>query len=388
MRRVLFQGSPIKKTYIAPGMSSAMLEMTPQLILQQTEEAEEELLMGFLFHCRPLSLSAEIQRTETSILPEPYEQDILLPDRMDPVRWWRALQLFEAIPVVNENILPLDLLLANLFLATRRHEPGSYVQMVTARALNALAPDQSYDEIMSRPVPIEIINLLVQLAEEGYELSSALYCVSDEIATGTVCWSRELERIGVKHPDWWQARHAARAGMSERYAPYLASYAAWRGYSYQPGIDQKKSIELHVIEQYLYEVVERGIEQQNGEGITVMLAIAREEIETDDLLELLEKQHPKQAATEKSQQIILQLILRPEPQQRMQEIVAWFVEHHMQEASTLDEVGNRQRDYLERLKQLYEQWEQPPIVHPLVSSEHFPVADRVSGGDQQQVCKA
>jgi hypothetical protein len=382
MRRVLFQGSPMKKTYMAPSMSPAMLEITPQMILQQTEEAEEELLMGFLFHCRPQSLSEETQRIETSILPEPYEQDTLLPDRMDPVRWWRALQLFEATPVVNENILPLDLLLANLFLATRRHEPGSYVQKVTARALRALAPDQSYDEIMSRPVPIEIINTLVQLAEEGYELSSALYCVSDEIAAGTVCWSKALERIGVKHPDWRQARHAARARMSEQYAPYLASYAAWRGYSYQPGIDQKKSIELHVIEQYLYEVVERGIEQQYGEGMTIMLAIARMEIETDDLLELLEKQHPKQAIAGQSPQTILQQILRPEPQQRMQEIVAWFVEYHIQEASTSDEVENRQRNYLEKLKQLYARWEQLPIVHPLVSSEHFPIADRVSRVDQ------
>lgn len=378
----------MKKTHIAPGMSSAMLEMTPQLVLQQTEEAEEELLMGFLFYCKPLALCEETLRTGTSILPEPYEQDTLLPGRMDPVRWWRALQLLEAIPVINENILPLKLLISDLFLATRRHEPGSYVQMATARALNALAPDQSYDEIMSRSVPIEIISMLVQLAEEGYDLSSALYCVSDEIAAGTVCWSRELERIGVKHPNWRQAWHAARARISEQYAPYLASYAAWRGYSYQPGIDQKKSIELHVIEQSLYEVVERGIEQQDGEAITVILAIAREQIETDDLLEQLEKQHPKQAASEKSHQIIIQLILRPEPQQRIQEIVAWFVEHHMQETSTPDEMENRQRDYLERLKQLYERWEQLPIVHPLVPSEHFPVADRVNGVDQQQVRKA
>jgi hypothetical protein len=381
MRRVLFQGTPMKKTHIAPSVPPVVLEMTPQLVLQQADEAEEEPLMGFLFHCRPLVLCEETLPTGTNILPKPFEQDALLPGRMDPIRWWRALQLFEAIPVVNEHLLPLKLLLSDLFLATRRHEPGSYVQKVTASARNTLSPDQSYDEIMRRPVPIEIINMLVQLAEEEYDMTSALHCVSDEIAAGTICWSQALERIGVKHPDWWQAWREERARISERYAPYLVSYAAWQGHHYQPGIEKKKSVELHVIEQCLSDVVERGIEQQYGEGITVMLAIAREKIETDNLLEHLERQ---QLASKEAIGQPHQPILRPEPQQRLQEITAWFVKHHTQEARTPDEVQARQRKYLETLEQLYARWDHLPIMYLLGSSGHAAQADGDSGTDQQR----
>jgi isopentenyldiphosphate isomerase len=169
--------------------------------------------------------------------------------------------------------------------------------------------------------------------------------------------------------------------LVERYAPYLRSYAALRRYHYQSGIEKKKSVELHVIELFLYHAVERGIEQMYGEGITVMLAMAREKIVTDDLIEQLERHRliRKEATGQPYQPI-----LRPEPQQRMQEIVAWFVKHHTQEASTPDEMEAMQRKYLETLEQLYEQWDHLPIKYPLASSEHAAQADEASGTDQQR----
>ncbi len=105
--------------------------------------------------------------------------------------------------------------------------------------------------------------------------------------------------------------------------------------------------------------VERDLEQQHGADIAALLGILRAEIETDDILEGLEKRHPDRSERHKP-------FTRPTPDQRFQDTVAWFVQSFKEEPVSGIPIRFSGVQYLETLHNLYQRWYRLPVVYPLV----------------------
>jgi len=192
---------------------------------------------------------------------------------------------------------------------------------------------------------------------------SVLY-VSDEIDAGTIRWSQELRRIGVKHPDYWRAYARAKAEIIVRYEPYLFAYAAHRKCPYERDPKQKGWGMIEV-EWQMVACVERDIEGQYGADIAALLGILKAEIGTDDILEDLEKRHPSRSERHKP-------FTRPTPDQRFHETVEWFVQGFTHEPVSGNPIRCSQEEYLETLHALYQRWDRLPVVHPLVLEPNEP----------------
>ena len=350
MRRDLFKGTTSTKTFDLFEHWSIEAEVTPSLIMRDAKGCwdEEEIRMGILLECRPLAV---LDGADEEASLEPFEEFNGHSVTLDPVRWWRVLQFLEVLPIIKE-----DLFHNGIYWGIDRDPDSSFKSDVDA--LRQAVGDQQYHEIMSRPVPQEMITLLIQMADEGLDVHSALYDVSDEIDAGTIRWSQELRRIGVKHPDYWRAYRSAKAEIIARYEPYLFAYAAHRKCPYERDWRQKGWIMLDV-ERQTVACVERDIEAQYGADIAALLGILKAEIGTDDILEDLEKRHPSRSERHKP-------FTRPAPDQRFQETVKWFVQGFTHEPVLGNPMCCSQEEYLETLHALYQRWDRLSVVHPLV----------------------
>jgi hypothetical protein len=354
MRRILFQGTPtvkVVKHYTHPNVEA---EVTPLIVIQDGKDAWEdnELHWGLVLQCTPRSVLADARYEQgenpTNAL-EPFEVNTTFSAWSNPVRWWRALQLLEAMPVLDHRNLDLGLWIAT----DRSDKDDTFAQDRIEELCSTFVAGYSYEEIMARPVPMEILQLTVQLVDEGLDMYGVQRDLTDEIEAGTIRWSQELKRIGVSHPDYRRAAQAAQAVVIERYETHLFSYAAFRECPYAHD-HNKKGFIMICIERCIYDLIEHGIEQY-GMDITAMIAILHEEITTDDILETLEKKHPRDHEGHKP-------YARPAPEERFSSVLTWMTEQFPQ-AGTLPP-----KDELDTLlHRLYEQWETMPVIQPLVS---------------------
>src|SRR5579859_2005075 len=227
-RRILFQGtSSVKqiKHYTHPYVEA---EVTPIAVIQEGKNVwgEDELLWGLVLQCVPRSVLADARYDEGEEqirALEPFEIDNTFSAWSNPTRWWRALQLLEAMPVLDHRNLGLD-----LWIATDRPDPeDTFEQRIIEELRSTLAEGYNYEEIMGRPVPLEMIQLTIRLVDEGQDMHGAQCDLTDEIEAGTIRWSQELKRIGVSHPDYRRAVQSALAEVIERYRDHLFSYAAF-----------------------------------------------------------------------------------------------------------------------------------------------------------------
>jgi len=165
MRRTLFKGTTSTKTFGLYKHERIEAEVMPSLIVREAKNCwdEEEIQMGILLECRPLVVQGGADE-EASL--EPFEEFNGHSAMLDPVRWWRALQFLEALPIIKD-----DLFYFGIWGIDR--DPDSSFRNYTDELRQAVG-DQQYDEIMSRPVPEVIITLLIQMADEGLDVDSAL----------------------------------------------------------------------------------------------------------------------------------------------------------------------------------------------------------------------
>lgn len=351
-RRILFQGTPTVKTVKHYSHLNVEAVVTPLVVLQDGKDAwgEDELCWGLVLQCIPQSVLENARAEEEDVVHalEPFEIDNTFSAWSNPVRWWRALQLLEAMPTLNHRNLGL-----NLWIATGRPDPDDTFDQDSIQELRGtLEKGFVYEEIMARPVPSEILQLTLQLLDEGQDMN--VHDLTDEIEAGTIRWSQELKRRGVDHPDYRRAVRVAQAGVVERYKDHLVSYAAFRDCPYGDDPRQKGYI-MVCIERCIYEAIERGIEQKYGMDITATVSILHEEITCDDILEYLEKKHPSDREGNTPYR-------RPTPEERFSHVLTWMTERCSQ--------GNRvlhTAECDETLHQMYEQWEKMPIILPLVS---------------------
>ncbi len=124
----------------------------------------------------------------------------------------------------------------------------------------------TYDAIMARPIPDEVIDLIIKLTDEGNHV--ALYPITEEVKAGTLQWRDDFVRIGVKHPQQVADREAAEKRVIGRYDSYLADYAKSHGYP-------RKCMIMWNIEGVIVDAIEKGVEAQHGQDIVLGVAIAR-----------------------------------------------------------------------------------------------------------------
>ncbi len=149
MRCLLFKGNAVTKTFGLYKHEGIKAEVAPSLLIRDAKDCwgEEEIQMGLLIECRPLAV---LDGADEEASLEPFEEFTGHSAMFDPVRWWRALQFLEALPVIED-----DLLHFGIYWGTDRDPDSSFKHY--ADALRQAVGDQQYDEIMSRPVPQEII---------------------------------------------------------------------------------------------------------------------------------------------------------------------------------------------------------------------------------------
>lgn len=348
MRRIVFQGTPSVKCVDHYAHPEVEAEVTPLVVIQDGKNVwgEHEFQWGIIYQCIPQSLLQEIKEEDLASAMEPFEIDETFEAWSDPARWWRALELLRGMPVLGFPVFQ------HLWLATGRIDPDDeYDQRCIEEIRSTFAEGYDYDEIMARPVPLEVVQLAIQLFDEGLDMNSLCYDLTDEIEAGTIRWSQELKRIGVVHPEYRQAMQAARATVVERYRDHLFSYAAFRECPYSDD-KHKKGFIMICIESNICAVIQRGIESQYGMDITAMLGILSEEITHDDILEKSDKKHPRE------REGCIPFVRTP-IEERFEQVLNWM-EHFSATPVLPDDLNTT-------LHQLYEKWESMPIINPLVS---------------------
>ena len=346
MRQFLYTGTQSRKIVRQYGQPKMMADVTPHLILEDTKNVwgEPEVSMGILLHHVPLT------RLGGNGSLEPYEFFDGLPGIIDLVRGWRALALLEALPCVDDHFFFLDMHIAT----DRDPKMSTYHQQIRDEIRNEFEDPSIFDEIMARPVPLSLLQHVIQLSDAGVQ-EVILRSITDEIECGTVRWSQELKRIGVEHPDYRRAIRAAKDRIVAQYTDYLFSYATYSKHPYAHNHEEKSFIML-VIEWHLVKCIERGIENTYGISVAAMLAILTAEIECDDAQEKVESEHPSEWEGGKP-------FTRPTPLQAIDDILTWFFT--CLRSDSRSEVPQRE-SCKELLQQLLRKWNQLPITHPVV----------------------
>jgi hypothetical protein len=242
--------------------------------------------MGLVLQCTPLEVLPSRWNAEKEGDPlAPFEIDDAH-IHLNPIFWWRAALFVEKSPHIDHRIA-LD-----FYIAAGRPEPDDEFDQRIVQEIQAFLPEGVYEEIMARPVPMSLLNWLIQHIDAGEDLHQAVWHLPEEIDAGTVRWSQELKRIGVNHPDYRRAVKAASQTLTFRYGPYLCSYAAFQEHPYDLYDRRKKAFIMIEVERYLYAGVEKGIERDYGRPIAILTAALMAEIASDEVIEEIAQEHP------------------------------------------------------------------------------------------------
>ncbi len=125
---------------------------------------------------------------------------------------------------------------------------------------------ETYDAIMARAVPEDVVTLFFRLAQVDKAL--VVESITGEVEVGTLNWRDDFVQLGVKHPKEVLARDAAIRRILDRYEGHLAAYAKSHRYPRQCMI-------MWDVEGLIVSALERGIEVQYGEDVVLGISIAR-----------------------------------------------------------------------------------------------------------------
>ena len=225
IRRVLWEGATQEKV-VDLSEARGTMQVTPRIVLTDLDAWQQEQrrsvrgpLMRAYWQVHPYTMGIVLACQDVAS-GEQYEEVVLLMDWYDPIRWWRTMRLLEALPRLEERVLP------SVFWAADRDANALHTFHATTLQ-EALGGQSVYEALMGERVPQKIVGLLIEMAnsKDALDLHHALSTASEEIEVGTLRWSADLKRIGVKHPTYWHARQAARQRLVAIYEPWLTSYA-------------------------------------------------------------------------------------------------------------------------------------------------------------------
>ncbi len=125
----------------------------------------------------------------------------------------------------------------------------------------------AYDEIMTAPVPEEIIRAILDNQENEDVPAPGLWPIADEVRAGTIEWRQEFADAGIEHPDEADAKKKAEAELVSSFDHLLDSVAAARGLT-------RDSLGMGHIEGALLAACEKGLREELGDEMLVALASA------------------------------------------------------------------------------------------------------------------
>jgi hypothetical protein len=354
MREVIWQGEPFLKDVRHYGHPFVRAQVTPQVVSQVGTDrwGRPETQMGLVLHCQPQELLA-------SRANQRFTGDLLAPFVIgkpfvlcDPLCWWRVARFLEQTPVIR-YAMEFD-----WYLAAQRHDSAADTCCDTLiQEVRTALPAGSYDNIMAAPIPRYIMTWLIQHLEVGDDLHEARWSLTQEVEAGTVPWSQDLRRIGVQHPAYRRAVNAARQTLTLRYGPYLCSYAVFQGYFYNLHRKREKAWLMEMMEQTLYQSIEKGIERDYGRSITILLAALLTELTSDHSMQEQARQRPDDQAVRR------QLRFHPPREERFAQMQRWCAQRGMVTPRVVWE------ETVPVLQHLVAIWEQLPVVCPLVTED-------------------
>jgi hypothetical protein len=352
MRDIIWQGDPLVKEIQHWKLSPMRAEVTTLVVLRdgQDSQGQPRQLMGLVLQGRPLELLPARNKEEAT------EHDSLAPFEidetgvmLDPVRWWRAAQLLAVLPQIDHRC---DF---DLFIAAGRPAPDADFDQRLVGEVRAALPPGVYEEIMARPVPLSILEWIVKHSDAGLDLHQALWQITKEIDAGTVRWSQTLKRIGVEHPEYRRAVKDAARQLTLRYGLSLCSYATFQEHPYDLHNHRQKAWIMLCVENALYGCIERGIERDYGQAITILVAVLVAEIESDQTMERLAAENLD------SDYYQYQLRFHVPREERFAQMQRWC----STQGRGTPNIGVWE-DTLPLLRRLCDAWDHLPIVCPLV----------------------
>lgn len=352
-REIIWQSDLLTKEIQHWKLPPMRAEVTMLMVLQDGQDERDRLQqrMGLILQGQPVELLPARNNQEKTAKHDPLapfeidETGVLL----DPVRWWRAAQLLAALPCIDHRC-EID-----LFIAAGRPEPDDDFDQQRVEEVRAALPEGIYEEIMARPVPMSLLTWLIQHINAGKDLYQAVRHLTKEIDAGTVRWSQALKRIGVEHPEYRKAVKEAKHQLTLRYGSYLCSYAAFQERSYDLYQRKLKAFGMLEVESTLYCSVEKGLERDYGQAITILVAALIAEIENDETIAKLAAEEPE------SEYYQHQLRFSKSREERFLQMQRWCATP----GTGTPEIGAWE-DTLPLLHRLCADWERLPIVSPLV----------------------
>jgi hypothetical protein len=254
----------------------------------------------------------------------------------DLLTCWRGMLILQEVKNLDEADL------CNAYYAGQRDVHSSDQRGVDE--IRGKIGSDRYNAIMSMPIPEEVISLIIKLTDDGEHV--ALWPITEEVEAGTLQWRDDFARIGAKHPQQVKDREEAEKRLIARYERYLEEYAKAHNLSLD-------AWGMNGIKGGIVNAVERGLEQTYGEDIVFGVAIAREHAGTAAFMGFMgfgvNEEH-----------------FNAEVEKGRQEAAEWVATHFKKGFWIFNQPLRTVQEYLRILTDIDTQWEQMPIISPLV----------------------
>lgn len=250
----------------------------------------------------------------------------------DLITCWRAMLILEKVQYLDNADL------CDSYYAAMRHPHESDSHRVSAM-IGKIGLD-SFKSIMNQSIPEEVVKLFVQLLDAGDQL--ALWPLTEEIQAGTLPWSDELARIGVKHSDQVEKRNQAERVVIATYETHFSAYAKAHDFP-------RRCLIMAAMEGSLIEAVEKGLAADYGPDIAFGIAALRAHLVTNQMVAILG--------------------FEPQVDRHMEDVLKdtslWLSGHFKTGRWLIKKPLRNPVEYTNLLGKLYQTWEKLPLTHVL-----------------------
>lgn len=251
---------------------------------------------------------------------------------------WRGMLILQEVGSFNEGDL------CNAYYAGQRNTHDSNKHRIDE--ITAKIGKSTYDAIMARPIPNDVVELIIKIADEGEPI--ALWPITEEVEAGTLKWRKKFAQIGVKHPKEVADREAAEKQVIKRYDSHLIHYAKRHKHP-------RECMIMWNIETAIAGAVEKGVEDQHGEDVVLGIAIVRAHGGTAAFAAMV-VDHDDEGRS-----------IKRAVKEAVSTATKWLVSRFR--TGGFVKIPKRpRREYKNIIEQLDADWENMPTIHPLIAA--------------------
>lgn len=181
----------------------------------------------------------------------------------DMIAMWRTMEAVRHFDLIR---LPL---IDDVYLALTRlpeDEDDRKKKEKSVKRLVAKIGRDRYDEIMSLPVPEQILRAI--LGHQKYGLAPDLVTIFNEVKAGNLEWREAFAAAGIKHPDALAAETKERAEKLAPFETLLAAHAKSQKMS-------REANQMYHIENALLTLIEKGAVGKQLTGVIFVVAVVK-----------------------------------------------------------------------------------------------------------------